>query len=163
MENSAGSDWFSISSSPLSVTHLTTWVAQHNSGAIITFCGTARGMSILSDETNRSHFREIGDLDETHIKKTIGELRQRWPEIEAVAFHLRVGMVELGDHVVVLAVSSPNRRDALEACEFCVDAAGIYISNARPRFWRGGSACSDESDDDLEIKENWKASNRLTN
>lgn len=120
-------------------------------------------MSILRDETDRSNFREIGDLDETHIKKTISELRQRWPEIEAVAFHLRVGVVDLGDHVVVLAVSSPNRRDALEAYEFFVDAAGTCVSNAKPNFRRCGSAYSDESEDDLEIKESRKAWNRLTN
>ena len=49
-----------------------------------------------------------------------GEALEKWPAI-AVAIHHRYGVLEIGQAAVVIAVSSPHRKDAFEACQYLID------------------------------------------
>ena len=163
MERGKGSDWISVSSSPLSVNHLTTWVTRQSSGAVATFCGTARAMSAFGGDPDRSVLRVIGDLDRTLIDDAIVELRNRWPETEAVALHFRVGAIDLDDQILALAVSSPNRRSSVNAADFCIQAADACISNAGPGHWYGGSTYERDLEQNVARRKTWRTWNRLTN
>ena len=54
------------------------------------------------------------------LAEILDEARGRWPIVEAVIEH-RVGHLDLGEIAVAVAVSSPHRREAFEACQWLMD------------------------------------------
>jgi len=48
------------------------------------------------------------------------EIRDKW-EIEQILIHHRIGHLEIGEASVVIAVSAPHRRQALEACAYAIE------------------------------------------
>ena len=49
-----------------------------------------------------------------------GEMRDRWG-IDRVAMTHRVGRLGIGEPSVVIAVGTPHRKLAFEACEYAID------------------------------------------
>ena len=62
--------------------------------------------------------------------------RERWPIIKVVLLH-RVGRVGLAEPSVVIAVSTPHRGEAFEACRWLIDtlkaALGVSDEPAKKR------------------------------
>jgi molybdopterin synthase catalytic subunit len=71
----------------------------------------------------------------------------------AVAIHHRTGRVELSDTAVVVAVSSPHRREAFEAAQFCIDSVKDCVPMWKRELWEGGSAWSQDGRDILSVAE----------
>ena len=44
----------------------------------------------------------------------------KWP-IENILIHHRTGMLQIGESAVIIAVASPHRDAAFEACRFAID------------------------------------------
>merc|ERR1712038_68389 len=42
------------------------------------------------------------------------ELRTKWPDLHSIAIHHRLGLVEVTQASVVIAISSPHRKDAIQ-------------------------------------------------
>lgn len=63
----------------------------------------------------------------THIKpnnshtRHVQQIRQRWG-VSRVAMEHRLGSCPVGEASVAIAVSSPHRREALEAAHYAIDA-----------------------------------------
>lgn len=49
------------------------------------------------------------------------ELRRQWPDIVNIAIYHRLGLVEIREASVVIAVSSPHRKTSLGAVEVAID------------------------------------------
>jgi molybdopterin synthase catalytic subunit len=64
-------------------------------------------------------------------------VRGRW-NIEAIAISHRIGRLEIGEASVVIAVSSPHRKDAIEACHFAIDRLKQTVPIWKKEFWEGG-------------------------
>ena len=47
--------------------------------------------------------------------------RKQHPEITHVVVHHRLGICPVGEASVIIAVSSPHRKEAIEACHYCID------------------------------------------
>jgi molybdopterin synthase catalytic subunit len=84
-------------------------------------------------------------LAEARLNEVVSVARERWPSLEAVAIHHRIGKVELSETTVVVAVSSPHRSDAFEAARFCIDALKETVPMWKREIWEGGSAWSEET------------------
>jgi molybdopterin synthase catalytic subunit len=54
------------------------------------------------------------------IKKIVDEASHRWPMLGSGVSH-RIGTLKPGEVSVVVAVSTPHRRDSFEACQFIID------------------------------------------
>lgn len=50
------------------------------------------------------------------------QIRQRWPGVSRLAMEHRLGSCPVGEASVAIAVSSPHRREALEAAHYAIDA-----------------------------------------
>ena len=48
-------------------------------------------------------------------------IRERWPMVGRIALVHRIGRLEIGESSVMIAVSSPHRGEAFEACRFAID------------------------------------------
>lgn len=69
-------------------------------------------------------------MTETALEEIEAEARRRWP-LEATLIVHRYGRLAAGERIVLVAVGSPHREAAFEACEFLVD----WLKTKAP-FWK---------------------------
>lgn len=60
-------------------------------------------------------------MAESELRKICAQIREQWPSVVGVALLHRLGVVPVKEASVVVAVSSPHRREAIEACAFAID------------------------------------------
>lgn len=144
MSSAPTSDWISITESPLSPDELSAWVIRPNCGAVVTFSGIVRDHSKSREGVLALEYETSTELAEQRLRDVADEARKRWPTLEAVAIHHRIGRVELSESTVVVAVSSPHRNVAFEAARFCIDTLKVSVPMWKRELWDGGSAWSDE-------------------
>ena len=144
-------DWVSVSPSPLSQDDLAAWAVRPECGAVVTFCGTARSSSTTGHEIHALEYETSVELAEARIAEVVTLARTRWPELGAVAIHHRIGVVALTEPAVVVAVSSPHRREAFDAAQFCIDTVKRCVPMWKREIWVGGSAWSEEAQPILSI------------
>ena len=58
-----------------------------------------------------------GEKELLHITN---EIRAKW-KIQDIALCRRTGRLDLGDMILMVAVASPHRKEAFEACEYAVE------------------------------------------
>jgi molybdopterin synthase catalytic subunit len=134
-----------ITESPLAPDELSTWVIRPNCGAVVTFSGVVRDHSNTRENVLALEYETSTELAEQSLHEVADEARKRWPTLERVAIHHRIGRVELSESTVVVAVSSPHRDVAFEAARFCIDALKVSVPMWKRELWEGGSAWSDEA------------------
>jgi molybdopterin synthase catalytic subunit len=94
-------------------------VSSLGAGAVNVFIGTVR---------NTAHNKNVVWLEYevyesmavSEIRKIMDEASQRWPLLGSAVVH-RVGTLKPGETSVVVAVSSPHRKDSFEACQYIID------------------------------------------
>lgn len=151
MTVSSIADWVSVSPSPLSSEDLAAWAVRPNCGAVVTFCGTARSSSTTGHEIQALEYETSVELAEARIAEIVASARARWPEVGAVAIHHRVGYVALTEPAVVVVVSSPHRREAFDAAQFCIDTLKRCVPMWKREIWEGGAAWSTDTQPILSV------------
>ena len=145
MSSAPTSDWISITEHPLSPDELSNWVVRPNCGAVVTFSGIVRDHSSSRENVIALEYETNAAMAEQRLHDVVDEVRKRWPALERVAVHHRIGRVELSVSTVVVAVSAPHRDVAFEAARFCIDALKASVPMWKRELWEGGSAWSDET------------------
>lgn len=123
------------------------------SGAVASFVGVVRNHNDGSPVT-RMTLEHYPGMTEKSLSKIIDGARRRWP-ITGVVVHHRVGPLELGDQIVLVAVASAHRQAAFMACEFIMD----WLKTEAP-FWKKeatpeGERWVDARESDEEQKARW--------
>ena len=98
---------------------ITASVRRDSNGAVVTFLGTTRRTS----EGKTVLYLEYEAYEPMALKKLEGisqEVTSKWA-IQDVAIVHRIGHLEIEDISLVVAVASPHRKEAFEACHFVVD------------------------------------------
>lgn len=104
---------------PLSAQTCIDIASSEGAGAIDLFIGTVR------DHTQK---RRVVRLEyEAYTPMAIAEMRKiaeqacaQW-QIQGIAIHHRIGTLQIGDAAVIIAVSTPHRAAAFEACKWMID------------------------------------------
>jgi len=55
------------------------------------------------------------------MKLICNGIRVKWPQIKNIAIYHRLGSVPVKETSIVIAISSPHRKDSLEAVDFCIN------------------------------------------
>ncbi len=127
---------FRLSPEPLSLDAAVREVSRDEAGAVATFTGTVR---------NRSRDRDVLYLEyeayegmaESVMAALAAELQARYSLTE-IAIHHRIGRVEIGQPSVVIAVSSPHRAAALDACRDAIDTLKHTVPLWKKEVYAGG-------------------------
>ena len=106
-------------------------------GAVVNFLGLVR---------DQNEDRRVGTMSLEHypgmteraIAQIVNEASARWRIDAATVIH-RVGRLELGDQIVLVAIASAHRSDAFLACEFVMD----FLKTQAP-FWKKESTAQGE-------------------
>lgn len=138
-------EWVEITDDSVSLDEVTRWAIRPNCGAVVSFGGTVRNSSSTGEEIIALEYETSDTFARTRIHEVIAAARRKWPAIEAVAVHHRIGRVNLGELAVVVAVSAPHRGDAFSAAEFCIDTVKASVPMWKRECWDGGSVWSQEA------------------
>jgi len=106
-------------------------------GAVATFVGLVRDLN-EGAEVSRMTLEHYPGMTERALEEICAEAAGRWDLIDMRVVH-RVGPLDPGDAIVLVAVSSAHRGDAFAACEFIMD----YLKTRAP-FWKKESTLSGE-------------------
>jgi molybdopterin synthase catalytic subunit len=94
-------------------------VSHPGAGAIDVFIGTTRNKterkSVLKLE-----FEAYEPMAIKELKKIADRAEEKWEILKYSIVH-RVGIVEIGEEAVVIAVATAHRKASFEACEFIID------------------------------------------
>ena len=98
-------------------------------GATAAFIGTMRDFN--EGETVRAMTLEYyPGMTEKHLQAIADDASARWPIDEALIVH-RVGDIQPGDPIVLVAAWSAHRAAAFDACRFLIEDL-----KARAPFWK---------------------------
>lgn len=104
---------------PLQLQDCANFIASNHSGGSAIFVGTVRdhtkGKTVI-----RLEFESYAPMAIKEMQKIAEQIKEKWPA-EKVAIHHRVGNLAIGETAVIIAVSTPHRKAAFEACEYAID------------------------------------------
>jgi len=122
--------------SPIDVAALEAAVADPGAGAIATFVGTTRnensGRRVL-----RLEYEAYEPMALSEMRKLAEEAVRRWGLLRAAITH-RIGVVEIGEASVAIAVSAPHRAEAFSACRFLIDRIKEIVPIWKKEHFEGG-------------------------
>ncbi|MEO0556256.1 MAG: molybdenum cofactor biosynthesis protein MoaE, partial [Bacteroidota bacterium] len=90
------------------------FVADPGAGGSVVFVGTVRNQT-KGKVVQRLEFEAYEPMAVKEMQKIADTTMERWNAIK-VSFHHRVGVLGIGDIAVIIAVSTPHRKAAFEAC-----------------------------------------------
>ncbi len=111
-------------------------VKNNESGAVITFLGTARRSS-RGREVTFLEYDAYPEMAEKKMNEIIGELIDKY-EVKDAAFIHRIGKVELGETIVIIAVSAPHSKEAFEASRYAVKRLKSIVPIWKKEVWADG-------------------------
>ena len=133
-----------LTPNPLNPEKITSQVRRDTNGAVVTFLGATRnnfqGKQVLT--------LEYEAYEEMALKK-LGEVREELQaqfDLEDIAISHRIGTVPIGEISLVVAVASPHRKEAFQACQVAVDRIKEIVPIWKKEVYEEGSrwvACED--------------------
>jgi molybdopterin synthase catalytic subunit len=98
-------------------------------GAVATFVGMVRDRN-EGDRVSRMSLEHYPGMTERALEEICAEAARRWELLDMRVVH-RVGPLEPGEAIVLVAVAGAHRGEAFAACEFIMD----YLKTRAP-FWK---------------------------
>lgn len=95
------------------------FVTHPGAGGIAVFVGTVRNRT-KGKAVVRLEFEAYAPMAVSEMRKIAERAAHRWP-VQKIAIHHRVGVLDIEGVAVVIAVSTPHRKAAFEACQFAID------------------------------------------
>jgi len=132
-------NWLELTAEPLSYERALTWVEQPWCGAVVSFVGTVRDHAEGRTGVKAIDYEAYSLQVLPRFEAIAASARKRWPDLGRVVVWHRVGHVQLGEASVVVAVSTPHRAEALEACRFVIDTLKSTAPIWKRETWEGGT------------------------
>jgi molybdopterin synthase catalytic subunit len=114
-------------------------VGRPESGAVVVFYGVVR-----NNAENREVLRLEYEAHESMAVKKMAEVaaavRSRFPEIAEIGIWHRVGTLEIGEASLLVALSSPHRREGFDACHWAVDRIKEIVPVWKKEHFADGGA-----------------------
>ena len=127
-------------------------------GGLAVFVGLVRDMA--GDKTiGAMTLEHYPGMTEKMLERIEAEAQERWPLEASLIIH-RVGRLEPGDQIVLVATAGAHRQDAFDACQFLID----WLKTKAP-FWKleetgEGALWIDARDSDTAATERWATSKK---
>jgi len=127
---------FEVTDKPLEPERLFHHVRQDAAGAVVLFYGVVRDNN-LGRNVEYLEYEAYPKMATKVMTQLVGELREKW-EITNVAIQHRTGRLEIGETSLLVAVSSPHRREAFEAGHWLVDRFKDVVPVWKKEVFEGG-------------------------
>ena len=127
---------YEIVEGPISHDDLLAKVASPEAGGIASFLGVVRDNS-LGRKVHYLFYEAYPPMAIKEMASLEQEVRERWEICEMAITH-RIGRLEIGEASVAIAISSPHRREALEACQYTINRLKETVPVWKKEYWEGG-------------------------
>ena len=121
---------FAIVRSAIDVPALARQAAADSCGALVTFSGVVRDRSDDGRPVCGLSYEAHEEMAIAEFEKIAREARERFGARGIAVVH-RIGDLNVGEIAVAVAVSSPHRAEAFDACEYVIDEL-----KARAPIWK---------------------------
>ena len=135
---SGGGQFFEVTREPLDVNSILGAVRTDRDGAVVLFCGTVRGEN-EGRKVLQLEYDAYASMAEKAMRQIGDEIVARWPDAK-VAMRHRVGRLAVGETSVVIAVATPHRAEAFEACRYAIERLKEIVPIWKKETWEGGEA-----------------------
>ncbi len=127
---------FQLTEEPINVTDVMNKVIQREAGAVTLFVGTVRELT----NGKKTLYLIYEAYEEMAVKKIaqIGrEIQEKWAGADVAITH-RTGKLDISDIAVVIAVSTPHRKDAYEANRYAIERIKEIVPIWKKEHWENG-------------------------
>ena len=132
-------DFIAVTTLDLDAGTITDLVTDGSAGGVAVFLGTTRAeTSPDGRELIALDYEAYREMAEKQLRDLAAEARRRWPIAKLAIVH-HVGRVVIGKPSVVIAVSSPHRAEAFEACRWLIDTLKKDVAIWKKEVWADGS------------------------
>jgi len=126
-----------ISTNALVIETCRSFVHSGNNGAECLFVGTVRdqtsGQSVVKLQFEAYESMAIKEMEK------IADKALREFDISAICIHHRTGTLTVGEIPVIIAVGSPHRQAAFQACQYAIDTLKETVPIWKKEFFTDGS------------------------
>jgi molybdopterin synthase catalytic subunit len=126
-----------ITEKPIDHASVTDRVRSDRAGAVCSFLGTVRELT-GDRQTASLDYEAYPEMALKQMAELESQARTRWPIVDLAMVH-RVGHLELGEVAVVVAVSTPHRAEAFEACRWLIDTLKEVVPIWKKETWADGA------------------------
>ena len=107
-----------------------------DAGAIVHFLGTVRN-NTEGREVSYLEYEAYPPMAEKKMAEIAAEISEKWG-LKRIAMIHRVGRLEIGEVSVAVAVASPHRKDAFEACHYAMNRLKQIVPIWKREVWTDG-------------------------
>ena len=111
-------------------------VTSDGAGAIDVFIGTVRNQT-KNKKVIRLEFEAYESMAIKELEMIRDRAQAKWPILKIAIVHA-TGVLQIGDIPVVIAVATPHRNDAFEACKFVIDELKKTVPIWKKEFYEDG-------------------------
>lgn len=125
-----------VENTPLNTKACEQAVASNAAGGTAIFVGTVRNQT-KGKKVVRLDFEAYEPMAVKEMHKIANKVTERWDAIH-VAIHHRVGSLQIGEIPVIIAVSTPHRKAAFEACQYAIDTLKETVPIWKKEYFEDG-------------------------
>ena len=125
-----------ITDQPIDVDAAIAAAQSERAGAVNVFIGTVRNHAARRTVV-RLEYEAYDKMALKKMEEVAAEARRRWP-VEKVALVHRKGVLQIGEVAVVIAVSTPHRRESFEACQYIIDTIKQVVPIWKKEVYENG-------------------------
>ena len=107
-------------------------------GAVCLFVGVVRNEND-GRQVERLEYEAYEEMAVPLMQEIAAETKRRFPVTEVRLVH-RVGRLAIGETSVAVAVASPHRAEAFEACRFAIDELKATVPIWKKEYYADGTA-----------------------
>ncbi|MFD1360187.1 molybdenum cofactor biosynthesis protein MoaE [Lentibacillus salinarum] len=112
-------------------------VVRNEAGAVNTFIGTVREFT-NGKRTLFLEYQAYVPMAEKILAQIGEEIQEKWGNTDTAIAH-RIGRLEITDTAVVIAVSTPHRKDAFEASRYAIERIKEIVPIWKKEHWEDGT------------------------
>ncbi len=113
------------------------FVNDPGSGGTALFIGTVRnqtkGKAVL-----RLEFEAYAPMAISEMQKIAAQIESKYKALK-IAIHHRTGVLAIGEIAVIIAVATPHRKAAFEACQYAIDTLKETVPIWKKEFFEDGA------------------------
>ena len=127
---------FKITSDEIELGDVIRAVEAGEAGAIVHFLGVVRN-NTEGREVSYLEYEAYPPMAEKKMAEIAQEIHDKWG-LDRVAMIHRVGRLEIGEVSVAVAVASPHRKEAFEACHYAMNRLKQIVPIWKREVWTDG-------------------------
>ncbi len=131
----------SITTDPIDMNAAYRYVSTDSAGAITFFFGTVRD-STNERAVERLEYEAYDRMALIKMQEIADEACQRWDVRKYTIIH-RKGNLAIGDIAVLIAVATPHRADAFDACRYIIDTLKQQVPIWKKEIFEDGQVWVD--------------------